>query len=58
MARPPRSCDRLDDDHMTAVVHHRWGELVPMVVVHGGLAIRPDEAGKMPAKTCDEAKKN
>ena len=26
---PPRSCDRLDDDHMTADVHRRWGELVP-----------------------------
>ena len=25
MPNPPRSCDRLDDDHMTAVVHRRWG---------------------------------
>ena len=25
---PPRSCDRLDDDHMTAEVHRRWRELV------------------------------
>ena len=30
MASPPRSCDRLDDDHMTAVVHRRWvGSLYP-----------------------------
>ena len=35
---PPRSCDRLDDDHMTAEVHRRWGELVPLVAVHGRLS--------------------
>ena len=29
MPNPPRSCDRLDDDHMTAEVTCRWGELVP-----------------------------
>ena len=26
---PLRSCDCLDDDHMTAVGHRRWEELVP-----------------------------
>ena len=26
LVSPPRSCDRLDDDHMTAVVRHRWGK--------------------------------
>ena len=25
MPNPPRSCDRLDDDHMTTEVHRRWG---------------------------------
>ena len=35
---PPRSCDHLDDDHMAAVVHRRWEELVPLVVVHGRLS--------------------
>ena len=25
MPNPPRSCDRLDDGHMTAEVHRRWG---------------------------------
>ena len=30
MPTPPRSCDRLDDDHVTAEVHRRWGELVPI----------------------------
>ena len=25
MSHPPRSCDSLDDDHMTAEVHRRWG---------------------------------
>ena len=25
MPHPPRSCDSLDDDHMTAEVHRRWG---------------------------------
>ena len=25
MPNPPRSCDRLDDDHMTAEIHRRWG---------------------------------
>ena len=25
MPTPPRSRDRLDDDHMTAEVHRRWG---------------------------------
>ena len=25
----------LNDDHMTAQVHHGWGELVPLVAVHG-----------------------
>ena len=25
MPHPPRSCDRLDDDHMIAEVHRRWG---------------------------------
>ena len=34
MARPPRSCDRLDDDHMTVVVHRRWGELIPLAHKH------------------------
>ena len=29
LARPSRSCDCLDDDHMTAVGHRRWEELVP-----------------------------
>ena len=39
LARPPRSCDRLDDDHITAVVvHRRSGELVPLVVVPGQLS--------------------
>ena len=27
MPHPPRSRDRLDDDHMTAEVHRRMGEL-------------------------------
>ena len=31
MASSPRSCDRLDDDHMTAVVHHRGVVLVSLV---------------------------
>ena len=35
---PPRSCDRRDDDHMTAVVHRRWGELVPLFAVHDRLS--------------------
>ena len=35
---PPRSRDRLDYDHMTAEVHRRWGELVPLVAVHGRLS--------------------
>ena len=34
---PSRSCDRLDDDHMTAVVHSRREELVPLVAAHGRL---------------------
>ena len=38
MPNPPRSCDRLDDDHMTADVHRRWGELIPLVAVHGRLS--------------------
>ena len=38
LGSPPRSCDRLDDDHMTAILHRRWGELVPLVVVHGRLS--------------------
>ena len=25
MPHPPRSCDNLDDDHMKAEVHRRWG---------------------------------
>ena len=25
MPHPPRSRDHLDDDHMTAEVHSRWG---------------------------------
>ena len=25
LASPPRSCDCLDGDHVTAVVHRRWG---------------------------------
>ena len=40
MPHPPRSCDRLDDDHMTAEVHRRWGELVPLVAVHGQKKVR------------------
>ena len=30
------SCDRLDDGHMTAEVHRRWGELVPLIAVREG----------------------
>ena len=29
MGSPPRSCDRLDDDHMTAVVRRRRGARTP-----------------------------
>ena len=25
MPHPPRSCDSLDDDHMTAEVNRKWG---------------------------------
>ena len=35
---PPRSCDPLDNDHVTTEVHRRWGELVSLVVVHGRLS--------------------
>ena len=68
-AEPPRSCDRLDDDHMTAVVrrgappHLRWTTVVMWSSSRrshdiGGLASRPDEASEMPVKACDQAKKN
>ena len=38
LVSPPRSCDRLGDDHMTTVVHRIWGELNPLVAVHGPLS--------------------
>ena len=37
MHSPPRSCDRLDDDHMTAV-YRGWGELIPLVAAHDRLS--------------------
>ena len=30
MPNPSRLCDRLDDGHMTAVVHRRWGSSYPL----------------------------
>ena len=35
MHHPLRSGDRLNDDHMTAEVHRRWGEIVPLAADHG-----------------------
>ena len=38
MTSPPRSYVRLDDDHMTPVVHRRWRDLMPLVAVHDRLS--------------------
>ena len=45
MPHPPRSCDRLDDDHMTAEVHRRWGELDYVAKVKYEITSRITQSG-------------